>query len=115
MHEVYIAESLLETVIFKCKENGFNCVKTIKVKIGKASMVSADSLIFAFDALKVGSIAENASLIVDVTPSTGYCKVCIREFDVDKDFIFECPFCKSDKVIIKTGNGVDLTELEVEI
>jgi hydrogenase nickel incorporation protein HypA/HybF len=114
MHEVYIAESLLETAIWKCKDSGFNRIKNIRVKIGKASVVSTGALSFVFDALKAGSIASEASLIIEEIPTTGCCKTCGGEFSVDRDFIFECPCCGSDSVIINSGNGVELSELEVE-
>ncbi|MDI6728662.1 MAG: hydrogenase maturation nickel metallochaperone HypA [Thermodesulfovibrionales bacterium] len=114
MHEVYIAESILETAIWKCRDSGFGQIKNIKVKIGKASVVSTEALIFVFDALKIGSIASEASLIVEEIPTTGCCKTCNGEFSVDRDFIFQCPCCGSDSVIIKSGNGVELAELEVE-
>lgn len=114
MHEVYIAESLLETAIWKCKDSGFSLIKNIEVKIGKASAVSAEALIFNFDALKAGSIASEASLTIVEMPTTGRCKTCGGEFSVDKEFVFECPGCGSDSVIIESGNGVELTELDVE-
>lgn len=114
MHEVYIAESLLETAICKCRDSGFNQIKNIKVKIGKASVVSTEALIFVFDALKAGSIASEASLMIEEIPTTGCCKTCGGEFCVDRDFLFRCPCCGSDSVTIKSGNGVELAELEVE-
>lgn len=114
MHEVYIAESLLETAIQKCRDEGFARIKSIKVKIGKASSVSNEALLFLFDAIKIGSIASEASLAIEEIPTTGSCKSCSGQFSVDRDFIFECPYCGSDSVIIKSGNGVELSELEVE-
>jgi hydrogenase nickel incorporation protein HypA/HybF len=115
MHEVAIAESLLETAVWKCKDSGFGRVKSIKVKIGKASAVSAEALIFNFDALKAGSIASEASLTIEETPTTGCCRACSMEFGVDRDFIFQCPHCESDAVIIKSGNGIELSEMDVEV
>ncbi|GER94188.1 hydrogenase maturation nickel metallochaperone HypA [hot springs metagenome] len=114
MHEVYIAESLLETSIQKCRDEGFGRIKSIKVKIGRASTISVEALIFVFDALKIGSIASGASLIVEEIPTTGWCKSCNGEFSVERDFVFQCPCCGSDAVIIKSGNGLELSELEVE-
>jgi hydrogenase nickel incorporation protein HypA/HybF len=114
MHEVFIAESLLETAIWKCKDSGFSRIKNIEVKIGKASAVSAEALIFNFDALKAGSIASEASLTIVEIPTTGCCNTCGSEFNVNRDFVFECPYCESEAVIITSGNGVELSELEVE-
>jgi hydrogenase nickel incorporation protein HypA/HybF len=115
MHEVYVAENLLDVAIEKCKEKGFNYIKSIKIKIGKASVISTEALIFAFDVLKIGSIANDASLIIEEISTFGFCKDCGKEFTVEKDFLFECPFCKSDYIIIKSGNGVQLEELDVEV
>lgn len=114
MHEVYIAESILEAAIWKCKDSGFKQIKNIRVRIGNASTASAEALLFAFEALKAGSIASEASLTIEEIPTIGCCKTCSREFKVDRDFVFQCPFCGSDSVIIKSGNGVELAELEVE-
>lgn len=114
MHEVYIAESLIETAIQKCRDEGFSRIKGIKVKIGKASTVSNEALLFLFDALKIGSIASEAYLSIEEIPTKGCCKTCNIEFSVDRDFVFQCPGCGSDSVIIKSGNGVELSELEVE-
>lgn len=114
MHEVYIAESLLDTSIQRCKDEGFGKIKNIKVKIGRASTISVEALIFVFDALKIGSIANEASLIIEEIPTIGWCKSCNGEFNVERDFVFQCPCCGSDSVIIKSGNGLELAELEVE-
>lgn len=114
MHEVYIAESLLETAICKCRESGFNCIKSIKVKIGKASTVSSEALIFAFDILKSGGMADGASLIIEDVPTVGLCKTCESEFFVDKDFAFQCPYCGGESIMVKYGNGVELEEVEVD-
>lgn len=114
MHEVYIAENLLETAILKCKNSGFSQIRNIKVRIGKASVVSTEALLFAFDVLKAGSIADGASLTIVEIPTTGCCRTCNSEFSVDRDFIFMCPYCESELVIIKSGNGVDLEEIDVE-
>ncbi|MCI0469912.1 MAG: hydrogenase maturation nickel metallochaperone HypA [Nitrospirae bacterium] len=114
MHEVFIAESILEAAIQKCKENGFSLIKNIRLKVGRASAASTEALIFLFDALKAGSIASEATLIIEEIPSIGHCRTCNSEFNVDRDFIFYCPLCNSDSVVIKHGNGVELRELEVE-
>jgi len=114
MHEVYIAESLLETAVNKCKDSGYKRIKNIKVKIGKASVISTEALLFAFDALKAGGVASEASILITEIPSICYCKTCSGEFEIDKDFIFQCPLCDSSLVIIKHGNGVELEEIEVE-
>jgi hydrogenase nickel incorporation protein HypA/HybF len=114
MHEVYIAESLLELAIDRCRQSGFNSIKSIKIRVGKASVVSTEALIFAFNVLKIGSIADNASLIIEEVPTIATCKDCKMEFSVKRDFVFQCPFCKSEKIVVNSGNGVLMDELEVD-
>lgn len=115
MHEVAIAESLLETAIWNCRDKGFSAVKNVKIKIGKASVISADALLFNFDALKAGSIASEAILIIEEIPTVAHCKACGIEFCVNKDFLFQCPHCSSDIVIINSGNGIELKNMEIEV
>ncbi len=63
MHEVSIAQGLLEIAIDNCKKHGYQSIDSIKAKVGKASGIVPDSLLFAFEALKQDTIAGNATLI----------------------------------------------------
>jgi hydrogenase nickel incorporation protein HypA/HybF len=115
MHEVAIAESLLETAIWNCKDKGFSSVKNVRIKIGKASVISSEALLFNFDALKAGSIASEAALIIEEILTVAHCKTCGKDFSVERDFIFQCPHCNSDIVIISSGNGIELKDMEIEV
>jgi hydrogenase nickel incorporation protein HypA/HybF len=45
MHEVSIAQGLLEIAVDNCKKQGYQKIDSIKVKIGKASGIVPDSLL----------------------------------------------------------------------
>ena len=64
---------LLDIAIENCKKQGYKGIESIKVKIGKASGVMPDSLLFAFEAMKIGTMAEKAVLTIDEIPVSGYC------------------------------------------
>ena len=113
MHEVSIMQSLLDIAIDNCKKQGYEGIEQIKVKIGKASGVLPDSLLFAFDAMKIDTIAEKASLIIDVIPVGGFCNNCSSNFSVQEAYVFCCPECGNNSIRVDTGRELNIYEMEV--
>ena len=113
MHEVSIAESLLDIAIENCTKDGYTKIESIKVKIGKASGVMPDSLLFAFEAMKVGTVAEEARLIIDEIPVSGVCNSCKNLFSVEDKYIIACPHCGNLSLRIDTGRELNIYEMEV--
>lgn len=113
MHEVAIADGLLSIAIKECEGNGFSKIGSVKVCIGRASGVMPEALLFAFDALKTGTIADEASLIIEEVPVAGCCNSCNIDFTVSESFILCCPHCSGTSFTVKSGRELDITELEV--
>jgi len=113
MHEASIALGLLEIATRHCKKEGYKGIESIKVKIGKASGIMSDALLFAFDAVKIGTIAEKASLSIEEIPISGYCNCCKSHFSVEDAFILSCPKCGDVSLNVETGRELDVCELEV--
>lgn len=113
MHEVGIAQGILDIAIENCKKRGYTGIESIKVKIGKAAGVVPDSLLFAFDIAKIGTEAEKATLNIDEIPISGFCKDCDKEFTVDDAYVVCCPNCKGFSIRIDTGRELNVDEMEV--
>jgi hydrogenase nickel incorporation protein HypA/HybF len=113
MHEVSIAQSLLDIAIEGCKKDGYSRIESIKVKIGKASGVMPDALLFAFDAAKIDTIAEKANLIIDEIPVSGVCTSCNNIFSADDQYVIACPHCGKLSLRIDTGRELNIYEMEV--
>jgi hydrogenase nickel incorporation protein HypA/HybF len=113
MHEVSIALSLLDIAKRYCEEEGYKGVELIGVKIGKASGVMSEALLFAFDAVKMGTIAEKARLIIDEIPVSGFCNTCNDNFTVEETYALFCPRCGGTSFRLETGRELDLSEMEV--
>ncbi|MBN2654805.1 MAG: hydrogenase maturation nickel metallochaperone HypA [Nitrospirae bacterium] len=113
MHEVSVAESLLKAVIEQAEAN--NCTKVEKVilKIGRASGVVPEALTFAFDALKPGTMAQEASIEVIDIPVSGRCHQCGADFSVEEKYVLACPCCGSPSFVLTAGGELELSELEV--
>lgn len=113
MHEVSIAQGMLDIAIDNCKKQGYKSIDSIKVKIGAASGIVADSLLFAFEALKTGTIAEKASLTIEQIPVSGFCESCNRNFTVDEAYVLLCPLCGSLSFKVESGRELNVDEIEV--
>ncbi len=114
MHEVSIAQGMLDIALDYCGKNGYSVIKSITVKIGKAAGVVPDSLLFAFETLKTETIAEKAELIIDHVPVTGTCAGCGERFSVDEAYVIQCPHCGGMSLTIETGRELNISEMEVE-
>ena len=113
MHEVSIALSLLDIAERHCKKEGYQGIESIAVKIGKASGVMPEALLFAFDAVKLGTLADKAHLTIEEIPVSGYCHRCMKSFSVDEAFVLCCPNCGETSFRIDTGRELDIVELDV--
>jgi len=113
MHEVSIAQGLLDIVTENCKKQGYKGVESIKVKIGKAAGIVPDALFFAFESMKGDTIAEKASLIIDEIPISGFCNGCNSNFTVDDAYVICCPKCNSLSIRVDTGRELNVDEMEV--
>ncbi len=80
MHEVSIAQSLLKIAVDNCKKEGYKGIEIIKVKIGRASGIMPDALSFAFDAVKIGTIAEKATLNIDANTCQRFLRKLQKQF-----------------------------------
>jgi hydrogenase nickel incorporation protein HypA/HybF len=114
MHEVSIAQGMFDIALDYCQKHSHTIIKSITVKIGKAAGVVPDSLQFAFETLKTGTIAENAVLIIDEVPVSGVCNSCGKHFTVDEAFVIQCPLCGSMSFKVETGRELNISEMEVE-
>ena len=114
MHEVGIAQGLLDLAVSSCRKQGYSGIEFITVKIGKASGVMPDALLFAFETMKEGTIAEKARLEINEIPVTGFCNNCKTDFTSNESFIQTiCPRCESLDIRIDTGKELNIDEMEV--
>lgn len=114
MHEASIATELLNIAIQECLKNGYKKIDSINVIVGKATGIMKDALLFAFDILKEGTLAEGATLRIEEIPVRIFCKNCGKITESDENFvIFECPNCSSFSVDLISGKELNITEMEV--
>ena len=114
MHELAIAQSIVEAVEAKASECNAARVKGVRLKIGEACGVVTDSLTFCFEMLaSLDPTLEGAQLLIDIMPHRAYCQHCASEFRV-KNFVAQCPACKEWTNEIVSGTEMQLLEMEFE-
>jgi hydrogenase nickel incorporation protein HypA/HybF len=114
MHELAIAQSIVDAVEAKASEYNAARVKAVRLKIGEASGVATDSLTFCFEMLaSMESTLSGAKLLIDTMPHRAYCRHCNREFSV-MNFVAQCPTCKEWSNEIVTGTELQILEMEFE-
>ena len=113
MHELSIAQSILDIVNQHLPVGNTTHVKSIKVKIGKLSNVLPDSLRFCFEAITKDSDFENTQLILNIIPITIKCNDCTKLTE-NNDYVFSCPSCDSNNINVTAGNDLNIEEIEIE-
>jgi hydrogenase nickel incorporation protein HypA/HybF len=114
MHELSIAQSIVEVVEARAAEYNAAHVKSVRLKIGEASGVVTDSLTFCFEMLaSLEPTLAGAQLLIDSVPHRAHCRHCAQEFSVT-NFIAQCPTCKEWSSDIVSGTELQVLEMAFE-
>jgi hydrogenase nickel incorporation protein HypA/HybF len=114
MHELAIAQSIVQIVETRAAECHATQVKGVRLRIGEAIGVVTDSLTFCFEMLtSLDPTLAGAQLSIDTVPHQAQCHRCAREFPV-VNFIAQCPVCKEWSSEVVSGNELQILEMEYE-
>lgn len=113
MHEMSIAQGILDIVLKTAQEHSAVKVTYIKLLIGQMTQVEPESLTFGFAALSAGTIADGAKIDITIVPLIGKCSSCEQQFTVER-YSFLCPHCHSANVTVVSGRELAVDYLEVE-
>jgi hydrogenase nickel incorporation protein HypA/HybF len=114
MHELSIAQALIEQAGDVAKQNHARCVTGITVAVGALSGVDHDALKFVFPMAAEGTLAEAASLIVDTVPAQVLCHTCNRVSNPELPS-FACRQCGSENIEITGGRELMLKSVDVDV
>lgn len=112
MHEMALAEGLIQLIENAASEQGFARVRMVRLEIGRLSAVEPVAIRFCFDAVARGSIAEGAVLDIIELPGAGCCMDCAAMVSMQTPYD-TCPCCGSSQVQATSGTEMRVKELEV--
>lgn len=114
MHELSIAQSIVDVVEERATECNAAHVKSVRLKIGEASSIVADSLTFSFEMLtSLDPVLAGARLCIDTVPHRAWCRHCASEFTI-LNFVAQCPTCQEWSKEVVSGNELQILEMEIE-
>lgn len=114
MHELAIAQSIAEVVALRATEHRAAHVKLVRLRIGEASGIVADSLTSCFEMVaELDPLLAGAHLTIESVPHRAHCRQCDSEFAV-RDFVAQCPACGAWSDQIVSGTELQVLDMEIE-
>jgi hydrogenase nickel incorporation protein HypA/HybF len=112
MHEMSLAEGMLQLVEDGARRNAAHAVKAVRLEIGALAKVEVDALRFCFDAVTHGTLAEGARLEIVATPGAAWCMPCGERVAIAR-LGDACPRCGSYQLQVVAGEAMRVVEIEI--
>ena len=112
MHELSIAESIIDIAVAEAKKRNAPAIETIKLRLGEFTGVVREALEFGFDIARRGTLAETAVLEIEVVSLKTQCPQCGLTGRPVDDFCCVCATCGSPVDII-SGREMQVEYLEL--
>ena len=112
MHEMSLAESVLQICEDHARRAGAQKVIRVTVEIGDLSHVEPEALAFCFAAVVVNTPLSGAPLEIVRVPGQAWCDDC--EKDVRATSLLDaCPLCGGFPLRVTAGQEMRVREIEV--
>jgi len=112
MHELSLAESVVQIVEETARRNGGTRVSSVTLEVGALAGVEIDALRFCFDAASRESVAAGAALVIERPEGRAWCMPCgesVRLAELGEP----CPRCGSYQLQVTGGDELRVREIEL--
>jgi hydrogenase nickel incorporation protein HypA/HybF len=113
MHEIGIAVCLVEIAERKARESNARSIEVIALRLGEFTTIVRESLEFAFDIARQGTLANHARLQIELVPTFVQCMVCNTDAHSVRAGSLRCEDCGFPLKII-SGEELQLDYIEIE-
>ncbi len=113
MHEMGIANSILEGVAKELQRRPGSRAVKVGVRIGELAGVDPDALSFAFEALTLDTDFAGLAIDIEYVAPRSRCRECSREFEV-RNYELLCPACGGLNTERISGDELEFKYLEIE-
>jgi hydrogenase nickel incorporation protein HypA/HybF len=113
MHELSLAESILDAVGHELEAYPGARPMRVGVKIGALSAVDVDALRFCFEIALRGSKWPQLKLDAELIPAEAHCLACGHRMRAEST-VLDCEHCGSTETVMHGSDELDLTCLEVQ-
>lgn len=112
MHELSICQALIDQVEQVARREHCRQVSVIHVSVGPLSGVEPQLLEQAYPLAAAGSVAETATLQIEMAPIRVYCDQCGRESAASANRLV-CAGCGNWRTQLVSGDELLLTHIEL--
>jgi len=113
MHELSVCNAILDQVESIAREHGASSVSGIVLRIGPLSGVEADLLRRAYPLAAAGTVAADASLVIEQADIIVRCTQCNTESTVQPNRLL-CASCGDFRTRIISGDELILQRVELD-
>ena len=113
MHEVSIAQSVVDLVEKEAKIAEAIKVTRVELDIGSLSGVETEALEFAWEMVVKDTLLENATLLINYIMARARCKECGSEFG-SENYFTPCPSCDSFSFEVFQGRELQVKAFNIE-
>lgn len=114
MHELSIAEHIVEQAAEVARREGATRVVAVRLRVGALCGVEAGALRFSYDVATEGTILAGTRLEIIDVPLVVWCAHCLREVTLESVQLFRCPTCGTECGEIVAGRDLDIESVEIE-
>lgn len=112
MHELSIAQGIVDIIHQYVSEEDAAGVRSVRLKVGDQAGVVVDSLEFCFAAVTAKTPLQRAHLEIERVPFRLQCGACRRTL-VNSSGTVLCPECGSAETRILSGTELQVLEIEL--
>jgi len=113
MHEISIAESIIEVAEKNARAQGARSIQLIKLRLGVFTTIVREALEFTFEIARQGTMAEHAVLEIELVAMEVYCVVCQAVTYPVAGICLICAQCGFPLKIV-SGEELQIEYIEIE-
>ena len=114
MHELGIAEGILSSALTGAEGAGATRINEVDITVGVLTEVMEDALQFAWEAIRVGTMAEDAVLNVTMLDARSQCADCGHEWVHDRYSGAQCPSCSGYLMRLLSGRELKIDSIDID-
>ena len=114
MHELSIAQALIEQIEDIAGREGAESVVSVTVQIGTLSGVEPDALEMAYPLASEKTVVEGATFHIEILQAEAVCRACGKASDAAFPFP-ACSHCASTDLDISAGRELLLKSVELNV
>lgn len=113
MHELSLSESMVRIIEHQAAIHNFSRVAKVRLEVGALSCVEPEALVFCFDTVTRGTLAEGATLEIMTIPGEARCLECAAVVAVPQRGR-PCTRCGGYRLELRAGDELRIKDLEVD-